>query len=139
MYSDLPKTISVLYRKMCVSLNERFAAIGISTSKAMFLICLSRHGTLSQSELCKKLDMDKAAVAKAVAGLEKDGYITKRTNPDDVRAFLVGLTGKASRLIPKIEEIHNAWGAELTADMTDKEKDSFVSLLQTAAERVSHI
>lgn len=137
MYSDLPKDISILYRKMCVALNERFAESGLSTSKAMFLICLDKHGTLSQSELCKKLDMDKAAVAKAIALLEKDGFITKRTNPNDIRAFLVTLTDKAKTLVPKIEETHSAWVAELTADMTDRERDKFVKLLQKAAERIS--
>lgn len=137
MKLDMPKDISILYRKMCVVLNMRFESIGLSTSKAMFLMCLHQSGSPTQADLCRKLDMDKAAVAKALAHLEADGFVTKCKNPEDVRSLVVSLTSKAVDLIPEIEKINTQWVDTLTDNMTDIEREAFICLLHKATERVS--
>lgn len=137
MKIDMPKDISILYRKMGVVLNMRFEGIGLSTSKAMFLVCMYQAGPLTQADLCRKLDMDKAAVAKALAHLEKDGFVTKCKNPEDVRSLVVSLTEKAIKLIPEIEKINTQWVDMLTDNMTDIEREVFIQLLHKATERAS--
>lgn len=137
MRIDLPKDISVLYRKMGVVLNLQFEALGLSTSKAMFLVCLYQSGPLTQADLCRKLDMDKAAVAKALAHLERDGFVTKCKNPEDIRSLVVSLTPKAVDLIPEMKKINTRWVDMLTDHMTAIEKEAFIQLLHQAAERAS--
>lgn len=139
MRIDVPKDISILYRKMGVVLNMRFESVGLSTSKAMFLMCMYQAGPLTQADLCRKLDMDKAAVAKMLAHLEKDGFVTKCRNPEDIRSLLVSLTPKAVDLIPEIEMINNKWVDMLTENMTDIEREVFIQLLHKAKERASVI
>lgn len=139
MTHDMPRDISVLYRKMCVALNVPLEQIGLSTSKAMFLICLNRWEPLTQAELCRKLDLDKGAVAKMIPKLEKDGFVIKHTNPADVRAYLVSLTEKAKELIPKIEAIHKAWVDALTDQFTDVEREAFIQLLHKATEQAAAV
>ena len=139
MIVDLPKDISVLYRKMCVVLNIQFEHINLSTSKAMFLICLNQWEALTQADLCRKLDLDRGAVAKMISKLEKDGFVTKHTNPSDVRSYIVCLTDKAKELIPQIESIHEAWVGTLTDNLTEIERDAFIQLLHKATERAASI
>ena len=139
MTSDLPKDISILYRKMCVMLNIQFEQIDLSTSKAMFLICLDQWEALTQADLCRKLDLDKGAVAKMISKLEKCGFVTKHTNPADVRSYIVRLTDKAKELIPKIESIQQAWVDTLTDHLTDIERDAFIQLFHKATERAASI
>lgn len=139
MKQDLPKNVSVLYRKMCVSLNVRFEHIGLSTSQTMVLICLNQWGSLTQADLCRKLDMDKGAIAKTLMRLDCDGFVTRRTNPDDVRAYLVSLTDKAKDLIPQIERIQEEWVDALTSNMTSIERDAFIQLFQKATETAAAI
>lgn len=61
---------------------------------------------MSQVEICRDLDMDKSTVAKMLSRLEKNGFVTKSVNQDDVRSFHVALTDKAIALVPQTREIH---------------------------------
>ena len=130
---NVPKDISTLYRKMQAFLNIQLEPIGLSSGKAMFLFCLYDHEFLTQSEICKKLDMDKSTVAKMLIRLENEGYITKEVSSKDIRSFAVRLTDHARSLVPKARKVHDDWVVEITSDLTDLEKGIFFELLTKAA------
>ena len=134
---DTPKDISTLYRKMNMSVNAKLAPLGLSSSKAMFLFCLYDHKQMSQVEICRDLEMDKSTVAKMLSRLEKDGFITKSVNPDDIRSFRVTLTDKA--LVPQAREIHKNWIDDITGKLTDLEKRNFLELLKKVADTANEI
>lgn len=136
---DTPKDISTLYRKMTMSVNTRLAPLGLSSSKAMFLFCLYDHNKMSQTEICRDLDMDKSTVAKMLARLEKDHLIAKNVNPKDVRAFQVTLTEKAISLVPKARKIIADWLDETTHKLTDLEKRNFFELIEKVAATAHEI
>lgn len=136
---DTPKDISTLYRKMNMSVNARLSPLGLSCAKAMFLFCLYDHGQMSQVEICRELDMDKSTVAKMLMRLEKDGFVAKAVNPDDVRSFLVTLTDKAAALVPQAREIHRNWLDEITGGLTDLEKRNFLELMERVARTANDI
>lgn len=136
---DTPKDISTLYRKMNMSVNTKLAPLGLSSAKAMFLFCLYDHGQMSQVEICRDLEMDKSTVAKMLSRLEKDGFVTKSVNPDDVRSFRVALTDKAIALVPQAREIHKNWIDAITSKLTDLEKRNFLELLKKAADTANEI
>lgn len=120
---DIPKNISTLYRKMNMNINARLSPLGLSSAKAMFLFCLYDHGSMSQVNICHELDMDKSTVAKMLMRLEKDGFVTKSVNPDDVRSYQVMLTDKAAALVPQAKEVHQKWLDEITSNLTGLENE----------------
>lgn len=134
---DTPKNISTLYRKMNMNVNSKLSPLGLSSAKAMFLFCLYDHKQMSQVEICRELDMDKSTVAKMLMRLEKDGFVTKSVNPDDVRSFLVALTDKATALVPRAREIHENWLNEITSKLTDLEKRNFFELMEKVADTIN--
>lgn len=134
---DTPKNISTLYRKMNMCVNTKLSPLGLSSAKAMFLFCLYDHRQMSQVELCRSLDMDKSTVAKMLMRLEKDGFITKSVNPDDVRSYQVTLTDKAIALVPQAREIHKKWLDEITSKLTDLEKRNFFELMEKVADTIN--
>lgn len=136
---DTPKDISTLYRKMNMSVNSRLSPLGLSSAKAMFLFCLHDHEPMSQVEICRELDMDKSTVAKMLMRLEKDGLVTKAVNPNDVRSFLVKLTGKAATLVPAAREIHKDWLDAVTDNLSDLEKRNFLELMERVARTANEI
>ena len=136
---DTPKDISTLYRKMNMSVNAKLAPLGLSSSKAMFLFCLYDHKQMSQVEICRDLEMDKSTVAKMLSRLEKDGFITKSVNPDDIRSFRVTLTDKALALVPQAREIHKNWIDDITGKLTALEKRNFLELLKKVADTANEI
>lgn len=120
---DIPKNISTLYRKMNMNINARLLPLGLSSAKAMFLFCLYDHGSMSQVNICHELDMDKSTVAKMLMRLEKDGFVTKSVNPDDIRSYQVMLTDKAAALVPQAKEIDRKWLDEITSNLTGLENE----------------
>lgn len=134
---DTPKNISTLYRKMHMGVNSRLSPLELSSAKAMFLFCLYDNGTMSQVNICRELDMDKSTVAKMLMRLEKDGFVTKSVNPDDIRSYQVTLTDKAISLIPRAKEIHQLWLEEITSSLTELEKRNFFELLERVADTVN--
>jgi DNA-binding MarR family transcriptional regulator len=52
----------------------------------------------SQDELVQRLALDKAAVARTLANLEKRGLIVRRINPGNKRQKLVSLTARGREL-----------------------------------------
>ncbi|MDD2958686.1 MAG: MarR family transcriptional regulator [Lachnospiraceae bacterium] len=136
---DLPKGISTLFRKMQMNLNTRLKELSLTSTKAMFLFCLSEYEHLSQIEMCRKLDMDKSTVAKMLVRLESDGLITKSTDPDDIRSYIVTLTDKAMQLVPQARKIQMDWVEEVTANLSDLEKHNFCELVETVAENANQL
>ncbi|MDD2973027.1 MAG: MarR family transcriptional regulator [Lachnospiraceae bacterium] len=136
---DLPKGISTLFRKMQMNLNIRLKDLSLTSTKAMFLFCLAEYEHLSQIEICRKLDMDKSTVAKMLVRLESDGLITKSTDPDDIRSYIVSLTPKAMELIPQARKIQMDWVDEVTANLSDLEKHNFCELVEAVAENANRL
>ena len=136
---NMPRAISILYRKMILNLNMRFEQLNISCSKAMLLLCLYTRGEQTQNELCQRLDLDKSSVAKTLARMESDGLVTKHTSEEDARAFIVTLTEKAEQLGPDILSIHEKWMNELTEEMTEIERSAFCGLMQKAVDKATRM
>lgn len=137
MHVDAPKDISTLYRKMNMNMNVILAPIGLSSAKSMFLFCISDHQQMSQTEICRELDMDKSTVAKMLIRLEKDALVTKAVNPVDSRSFIVTLTEKAISLIPQAKSIQEEWLHSITNNLTELEKRNFYELLEKVASNAN--
>ncbi|AYD40478.1 MarR family transcriptional regulator [Clostridium fermenticellae] len=132
---NILKEISLLHRKMDMVLNLRIKKYGLSISQYIFLQCIYDTGEMTQIDLCKNLDLDKSTVAKSLARLEKNGLVSKKVNPADIRSVLVSLTPSANALIPEIQKICNKWIDDVTSDMTEIEKDVFLKLICKASNR----
>ncbi len=102
---------------------------GIGSSE-FDLIHLVRHNPgIAQKEVCEQLNCDKGAIAKRVTSLEKKGFLKKETDPKDKRKHYLYATKKADSLKQsktKIETIFYDW---LLKDLTNEEKEQFLTTL----------
>jgi DNA-binding MarR family transcriptional regulator len=64
---------------------------GIRPAQAVGLVPLVA-GALHASDLADRLRVSRQAVAQAVTGLERHGYVTRVPDPEDARARLIELT-----------------------------------------------
>lgn len=131
----ITRDISVLYRKMQMGFDKLLAPLGLTNGKVMFLFCLDDNGAITQNQICKELDMDKSTVAKMLTKLEKEGFIYKRINPDDSRAFLVELSAKAHEIMSSARKAHDTWVQLVTSDLTDIEKNIFIELVHKVSQK----
>ena len=89
---------------------------------------------LTQNELSKKVAIDKAATARTLDQLEKNGFVTRTVNPDNRRQNLIRTTDKGiavkERLISILLQTSNAY----VKGFTEKEKAVALDLLDRMLE-----
>ena len=128
--SDVFKSMSQIYRKTQMYLNERIRSLGLTSGQAPFILLTCEHGTVAQHCFCGYLDMDKSTVAKMLGRLEQEGYVSRRPNEKDGRSTDVTPTQKAREVYPKLKQIGKDWTLEITGGMTQMERAIFFEMLQ---------
>ena len=76
----------------------------VSMTQCSALDVLVRVGPLSLNELAGELLLDKTTASRVVATLERKGYVSRRTRPDDRRSIQLRATASGRRLMERIRK-----------------------------------
>lgn len=71
---------------------------GIRPAQAVALVPLAAGG-LHASDLADRLGVSRQAVAQAITALERHGYVTRASNPDDARTRIIELTPRGRQTL----------------------------------------
>jgi MarR family 2-MHQ and catechol resistance regulon transcriptional repressor len=96
---------------------------------AMMVLRSAGGEGLPLSEIGRRLVVTKANVTGLVDRLERDGLVERVAQPDDRRVTIGRLTDDGARLLEDILPSHQELLAELTAGLTDDEKEQLIVLL----------
>ncbi len=133
--TDSPfKSISILYRKSHIWLNNGCAQYSLTAAQAVVILIVCDFKSLTQDEITKRLSLDKSVIAKTVTKLEERGFIIRSTNAKDKRTYDISPTQKAWEVYPFVKEQIDESFQRMTQQMTDKEREEFKRLLFLAAE-----
>lgn len=132
--NDLTKYISVSARRTKMFYTEHLKKIGVSSGQFMYIVAICECLGQTQEELAHKLLIDKSTVAKVLAQLEEEGYITKAINPSDRRAFNIFPTDRAKAIYLDIIKIKEDWHNKLTEDLSELEREIFEKLMKKVME-----
>lgn len=113
-FADLVRCETRLYNALNDRLRERH---GIVTSQFEFLRFLRDHPGSRVADLATEFAIGIGATSKGVDRLEKQAWVTRRTNPSDRRSSLLDLTAGGLRLVEAAEATFTEALAELTADV----------------------
>lgn len=83
-------------------LNEVLAPLGITFRQAEVLVCLALEGTLSQSDVARRMGIEAPTLAGIVARMERSGWIERESCPDDRRKKLLRPTRRVEPLWSEI-------------------------------------
>jgi DNA-binding MarR family transcriptional regulator len=72
-------------------------------------------GVTRPAGLARQLDLTRQSVQKLLDGLERDGLVTRRPDPDDARAQVVDLTADGTRMLEDAGRILRSLERELEA------------------------
>lgn len=128
------KTISILYRKSQIWLNNGCARYSLTAAQAVIILIICEYGGLTQDEITKRLALDKSVIAKTVSKLKERGFLTRTINKKDKRTFDIRPTEQAYQVYPVIKEQLDESFRRMTQKMTEAEKEEFKRLLLLAAE-----
>lgn len=87
--------------------------VGVSLARWRVLTQLEQHGSLNQSELKQRIQVDPAAITRQVQQLEEEGLVERRTNPDDNRFTVVTLTPQGREVAETILNKRDQFEAEV--------------------------
>lgn len=133
--TDSPfKSISILYRKSHIWLNNGCAKYDLTAAQAAIILIVCDFGVLTQDDITKRLRLDKSVIAKTVTKLEERGFMVRTTNAKDKRTYDIRPTEKAREVYPFVKEQIDLSFQRMTQNMTEKERAEFKRLLMMAAE-----
>ena len=124
------KWIALANRHYLMYLNKRLASYGLSGSQYLFILNICRQPGLTQDKLPDIIHINKSNVTRALAHLEKLGFIRREVNPQDKRTAAVFPTQKALDVYPHVLEIIRGWDASVTSPLTEDEKHTLQALLK---------
>lgn len=134
--SDILKMISIIYRKTQIFLNEETKAFDLSSATAPFIMITCENGRMVQSQFCEMLNMSKGTVAKTLARLEEQGFVTRVGSSEDLRSVEVYPTPKAMEAYPFLARFGEAWADRMTCGLTDVERAVFFDLLKKVSDNI---
>ena len=123
------KTLNNISRCQAMYRKKTVAAEGLCPNHYPFVLAVCRGPGRSQEELAQSLCLDKSTVARALAHLEKSGYITRAPNERDRRQYLVHPTEKMLEVWPKVQRANREWIERVTEDVSPEELEVFHRVL----------
>lgn len=132
------RLISILHRKNMAYLNSKLKIYDLTTSQVHILLYMSKHSGSSQEEISNYFSIDKASTARTIDSLIKKGYIIKKKNLEDKRAYKLFLTDFALKQNDEILDMFNRWNNAIKADLSSDELDNTYKCLQKMSENMEN-
>ena len=98
------KSISILYRKSHIWLNNSCAQYALTAAQAVVILIVCDFEALTQDDITKRLGLDKSVIAKTVTKLEDLGFLVRTTNAKDKRTYLIQPTEKSWTVYPSVKK-----------------------------------
>lgn len=118
----LLKLNNKIFRNTQIYLDKVLKEYELSSGSYPYLLTLRENEGISQNKISKELGYDKAMSARTITKLIKLGYIDRKEDEADSRAYRLYLTQKAKDVIPKVlEEIYKLVNL-ITKDLSEEEK-----------------
>ena len=103
----LIKLNNKIFRANQIYLDKVLKEYELSSGSYPYLLILRENEGISQNQISKELGFDKAMSARTITKLIELGYLNRKEDEADSRAYKLYLTEKAKDVIPKVlEEIH---------------------------------
>lgn len=118
---DLIGLTGCIYRCAQTYFDKELKKFGLSMATYPYVLSLSKNEGINQNEISRKLYVDKSMSAKSIKKLINLGYVSKKEDKKDARAYKLYITDKAKDIIPEILEIRNKW-VDILSEGSDEEK-----------------
>ena len=128
VFGFLVHDISRLLRKR---FDRRARDIGLTKSQWIVLAHLARHEGIHQGGLAEILELEPATLARHLDRLEDTGWIERRPDPSDRRAWRLHLTAKATPVLEKMGGLVEVTTQEALAGLSRDERERLQSYLLT--------
>jgi len=113
--------------------------IDISYTQWKLIITINQKPGLTQTELSKSAQKDKASVTRMLDILEKEDYVTRKKDPEDRRLYNIFLTEKGEAVFKKTLPLVNRVESDMLQDLTEEEVEIMKRCLVQICDRTRKI
>lgn len=109
--------------------DARVRDLGLTAVQARLLLALDRNPRCNQGFYAERLEVEPITLTRIVDRMESAGWIERKADPDDRRARILHLTGKARSIVAQVEAIVDRLVDEMVAGLTRPEQEQLGELL----------
>lgn len=134
--SDLEPLITAyaeLYLDLMRTVDRRMAEQGASLSRTKLLLCLQKRGPLRATDIAEFFSQSPRTVTEAIDGLERDGLVERKPDPEDRRAKFIHVTTKGHEAVAKTEPLRRQLIGQTFGTLTDEEQATMLRLINKVA------
>jgi MarR family transcriptional regulator, transcriptional regulator for hemolysin len=119
--------------------DRRAAVLGATRAQWRVLAKLSLCDGQRQIELADALDVEPITLCRMVDRLEEAGFVERRRDEEDRRAWRIHLTPKAAPVIAEIEKQVDIFQADMLAGIPDAERATASRVLARVRENIGTV
>jgi MarR family transcriptional regulator, transcriptional regulator for hemolysin len=127
----------VVARQLRVSFDQRAERSGLTRAKWHLIATVARNPGVTQRIIAEALEVREITAGRLIDRLCAEGYLKRRENPDDRRAYSVYLAPAAQPLLDKLDELAKLHEAEIFEGFSNEDLDKLDGLLDAIARNVS--
>ena len=109
----------------------RTRQLGMTRAQAAVLIHLSRSEGINQVSLAQLMELEPITLVRLLDRLQAAGFIERRPDPADRRAWRLYLTDAARPMLVKIEKLGGEIFEEAALDIDETDRATLVRVLST--------
>ena len=129
--------IQDLARLMAQRVDERARRLGLTRAQWALIAALFRREGSSQVALAEHLEVTPISLGRLVDRMEKAGWVERRGEPADRRAYRLYLTERAHRLRPQLRALSDHVQAHALRALDGSEQERFIAQLRTVRETLA--
>jgi len=103
--------------------------LGMTLTHAKVLVFLSRNEGTTQARLAELCDTDPMTLVRVLDRMEKDGWLERRPDPNDRRAYRLFLKPGSDPVLAEINRIADRARGEVLSGLSTEERTQLVDLL----------
>jgi MarR family transcriptional regulator for hemolysin len=130
----------VLYetaRLLTKRFDQRAKHLGLTRAQTQLLAYLVLHEGINQTGLADLLEIEPISLARLIDRMEQAGWVERRPDPKDRRAWLLFLTEKTKPVFSKMVEVGKEVRADALQGFTIAERDLILELLLRVRRNLS--
>ena len=126
-FGFLMRDVTRLFTK---SFEAHTSSLGLTLPQCKILGYLSRNEGITQTRLAELTDTDPMSLVRALDRMEQDGWVERRPDPADRRAYHLYLLEPAKQVLNRMWKYGDQARNEALTDLDPQEREQTISLLE---------
>ena len=129
--------LSRVQRKMRALFDARVKERGLTLPRARALLILGRGAQLNQRELADELDIETPTLVRLLDGMEKQGFIQRRSVGGDRRAKQIVMTAYGAKVAEEVLDLARSLRADVLRSISASDMATTVKVFGVMADNIA--